>query len=102
VKFRLTLAALLLATSAFAEDAPAIPPTPEKTAPAATAAPQRYYLEIDQSDLAALSQALNELPKRIADPLLLKFNGQLQAQEQLKAAADKSLVDATEKAKKRK
>lgn len=105
MKLKLILAALLVATSAVAEDAPAPTPspTPEQAAPApAQAPPQRFYLEVDQSDLAAISQALNELPKRVADPLILKLNGQLQAQGQLKAAADKSLTDATEKAKKRK
>lgn len=102
MKLRLALALVLAATCAFAEDAPSAPPQSEKTVPAAPAAPQKYYLEVDPSDLAAISQALNELPKRIADPIILKLNGQLQAQEQLKAAADKSLSDPVEKAKKRK
>ena len=102
MKLRLAAIALLLATSAFAEDAAAPTPSPEKAAPAAPAAPAKYYLELEQADLNAISQALMELPKRVADPLILKLNGQLQAQEQLKAAADKSLTDAVEKARKRK
>jgi len=90
------------ATGAFAEDvAPAPTPTPV-TVPAAPAAPAKYYLEVDGTDIAAISQALQELPKKVADPLILKLNGQLQAQEQLRAAADKVIGDAYEKAKKRK
>lgn len=103
MKLKLILIALLVATSAFAEDAPSVTPASDKAAPApAQAAPQRFYLEIDQSDLNAISQALNELPKRVADPLILKLSGQLQAQEQLKAAVDKALGDTPEKARKRK
>ena len=102
MKLKMVLAALLVTTSAFAEDAaPTTAPSPPP-APAATPAPEKYYLELDQADLNAVSQALNELPKRVADPLILKLNGQLQAQEQIKAAADKSLDDAVAKAKKRK
>ncbi len=89
MKLRLALAFALLATSALAEDAPAIPTPVERPAPAATPAPAKYYLEIDQSDLAPLSQALNELPKRIADPLILKLNAQIQSQQEpIKAAAE--------------
>jgi hypothetical protein len=108
VKLRLFVSVLLVAVAAwnvadaFAEDAPSQTPAAEKPAPAPPAAPAKYYLEVDQSDLNAIAQGINELPKRIADPLLLRLNGQLQAQEQLKAAADKSLADGVEKAKKRK
>jgi hypothetical protein len=105
-KTRFALEVLFLAALptalAFAEDAPSQTPAPAVTAPAAPAAPAKFYLEVDQSDLNAIAQGINELPKRVADPLLLKLNGQLQAQEQLKAAADKSLTDPVEKAKKRK
>lgn len=96
MKFLLTIAAILAATSAFAEDAPSIPVPQERPAPAAPAPPAKLYLEVDQADLAAISQALNELPKRIADPLILKLNAQLSAQEPIKAAAD-----SAEKARKR-
>ena len=108
MKLRLIVSALiillaaLVAADAFAEDAPSPTPSPAVTAPAPPAAPAKYYLEVDQSDLNAIAQGINELPKRVADPLLLKLNGQLQAQDQLKAAADKSLTDPVEKAKKRK
>jgi len=108
VKLRLIVSSLIIIVAvwgvvdAFAEDAPSPTPSPAVTAPAAPAAPAKYYLEVDQSDLNAIAQGINELPKRVADPLLLKLNGQLQAQDQLKAAADKSLTDPVEKAKKRK
>lgn len=96
MKLRLALAFVLLATSALAEDAPAISAPIERPAPAATPAPAKYYLEIDQTDLGALSQALNELPKRIADPLILKLDAQIRSQQEpIKAAAE------TEKAHRR-
>lgn len=101
MKLKLVLAALLIATGAVAQDAPAPAPTSTPT-PAPSPAPTKFYLEVDQSDLNAIAQGINELPKRVADPLLLKLNGQLQAQEQLKAAVDKALSDPVEKAKKRK
>jgi hypothetical protein len=98
--------AALVPAGAFAEDAAPIPTPAERPASApsaaAPAAPQKFYLELEQADLATLSQALNELPYRIAAPLLLKLQGQLQAQQQLKEAADKSISDPVEKAKKRK
>lgn len=98
MKLKLILAAMIVATSALAEDAPSVTPAPEKAAPTpAQAAPQRFYLEVEQADLNAISQALMELPKRVADPLILKLQGQLQAQEPIKDAADKA-----EKARKRK
>lgn len=92
MKFKLALAALLLSTSAFAQDTAPIPLPPEKIAPEPAATPQKYYLELEQPDIAALSQALNELPKRIADPLILKLNRQLQEpqQGQIKESAEKA------------
>jgi len=80
MKFRLALAALLVTTGAFAQGAAPTPtPTPEASA-APSAAPVTYHLDVDGADLAAISQALNELPKRIADPLIAKLNAQLKAQ----------------------
>lgn len=92
---------MVLVSTVRAEEATPTPtPTPitetaSPSAPAISPAPQRFYLEVDQSDLQALSQALNELPKRVADPIILKLNAQLQpaAQSQIvenKAAAEKS------------
>ena len=102
MKFNLVLVALLLSTCAFAEDAPSAPPQPEKTAPAATAAPQRYYLEVDAADLDVLSKAIAELPFKVANPMLLKLQGQLKVQDQLREAADKAITEPVDKAKKRK
>lgn len=81
------------------EATPSPIPTPTET-PLSTASPapvmqvpQRFWLEVDAADLGAISQALNELPKRVADPLILKLNSQLQAQQQItsnKAEAEKA------------
>ena len=90
MKLRIALFAVFVATSAFAQDASPTPAPAEAAAPAVPAAPPKVYLELDQNDLAAVSQALNELPKRIADPLILKLNGQLQAQMQIKEAKEKA------------
>jgi hypothetical protein len=51
---------------------------------------QKVYLELDPADLNALSIALNELPKRVADPLILKLNEQLKNQMQVREAAEKA------------
>lgn len=95
MRLRIALLALLVAAPAFAEDAaPAATPT-ETPAPAVTPAapaqPQKFYLELDPSDLAAISSALNELPKKIADPLILRLNGQLQNQAMISGPAAKAL-----------
>lgn len=92
----LALIAMLLSTAAYAEDGkPAdvlAPPQATEAAPAPQAvpapsqpAPKLFYIEVDQGDLNALSTAINELPKRIADPLILKINGQLQVQSKISA-----------------
>jgi len=91
-----------LATGAFAEDAAPAPTPAPVTTPAAPAAPVKYYLEVDAADLDALSKAIADLPFKVANPLLLKLNGQLKIQDQLREAADKALADPVEKAKKRK
>ena len=103
------LAVLLLAVAmwaivwihaARAEDAPAPPPAetgiPTSTPPAPAA---KFYLELDPTDLQSLSQAINELPKRVADPLILKINTQLQNQA-LIAAPAKEAADKAKKGKK--
>jgi len=95
VKLKLAIAALFVTTSALAQT-----PAPEK-APLLTT-PQKFNIELDAADLSALSQALIELPKRVADPLIAKINAQLQAQEPKPAEAPKSDKSATpqkEKAK---
>lgn len=50
--------------------------------------PQKFTFEVDQNELNAIAQGLNELPKRVADPLLQKLTIQLQAQA--KANADRT------------
>jgi len=88
------LPGLYTVTGAFAQGDDPIQVLPEKTAAAAAAVqqttPQKVYLELDPADLNALSIALNELPKRVADPLILKLNDQLKNQMQVKEAAEKA------------
>jgi hypothetical protein len=93
--------AALVAFDALAEDTPPANAT-DKNISAVPPAPQKFYLEVDQADLETLSKALSEMPFKLANPLLLKLNGQLQVQQQLKEAADKAISDPVEKAKKRK
>jgi hypothetical protein len=75
---------VLWAKGAFAQDADT-PPPPVATSSSAVSldAPKKFWLEVDQNDLNAISQALMELPKKIADPLVLKLNAQLQAQAKI-------------------
>lgn len=49
--------------------------------------PSTFHLEVDQADLAAISNALMELPKKVADPIINKLNAQLQKQMQAAQAA---------------
>jgi hypothetical protein len=93
------LPGLYTVTGAFAQDDNPIQIPPDRYeskgaagAPAPGPAPQpappgKVYLELDQADLVAVSQALNELPKRVADPLIVKLNAQLQNQPAVVSAA---------------
>lgn len=91
----LAIIAALLASVSFAYAQDDIKPAEKPAdAPVATPAPipnppAKFYLELDQADLNALSMAINELPKRIADPLVLKLNSQITNQAvQAKVAAE--------------
>lgn len=64
-------AALLFAAPAFAQD-------------------MEYNLRVTPTELNALGAAINELPKKIADPLLAKLTAQVQEQN----AAAKKAEDA--------
>lgn len=81
MKFVIAAAAILVTTGAFAQEKAPDPIPAEKTAPVASPAPVRYHLDLDQADLNAISAAINELPKRIADPLIARLNEQLQDQQ---------------------
>ena len=82
-------AALLALTGATYAQEASPQPTPEPQALQASPAPEkRFYLELTQEDLNAVSAALIELPKRVADPLILKFNGQLQKQDEIRKRAE--------------
>ena len=94
--------------TAMAQDEPkdqtrAPPDSQPAPSPTPTAPPVRFYLELEQQDLNAISTALMELPKKIADPLILKLNGQLQKQDDIRTSARRSEEEAREpKGKKRK
>ena len=66
---------------------PAPSPAPQASQPAPLPVPTTFQLEVDQADLAAISNALMELPKKVADPIITKLNGQLQAQMAARAKA---------------
>jgi hypothetical protein len=55
-------------------------PSPEPQASPTSTGPVTFQLEVDQNDIAALSAALMELPKKVADPLISKLNAQIQKQ----------------------
>lgn len=88
-------------TGAFAEDQPPAPAKTEEAQPAPLVA-KLFYLEVDQNDIAAISTALNELPKRVADPLILKLNAQLNAQQPVIETKAKAAVDDIAKKRVRK
>lgn len=89
------------ALAAFGQDASPTPTPTETAAPAPAAAPPKlYYLEVDPNDLQAISQALMELPKKIADPLVLKLNAQLKVQDDIAAKAKPNSAGALVDAKK--
>lgn len=68
-------------------------PAPLASQPAPSPLPTTFHLEVDQADLAAISNALMELPKKVADPIINKLNSQLQAQMAARAAAAKPAED---------
>jgi hypothetical protein len=54
--------------------------TPTPAPQASQTVPLTFHLEVDQADLAAISNALMELPKKVADPIINKLNAQLAKQ----------------------
>lgn len=83
----LSLIALLAIHPAAAQEAtPSPSPSP---APVSVHVPATFQLEVDQADLAAISNALMELPKKVADPIINKLNAQLAKQVQAAQAAAK-------------
>jgi hypothetical protein len=49
-------------------------------APAAAPAAQVFTFHVDGAEIGWIGQALNELPKKIADPIINKLNAQLAPQ----------------------
>lgn len=86
-KLMIAVAVMLLAATAFAQDAAAPPPA-------------KVTLEFDAQQLQWLGQAINELPKRIADPLLVDVQRQLGERQKAITAAEKVKADAAAKAEK--
>ncbi len=118
MKHYLTIAVLLLSTSAMAQDIPPQPPTasPDASSPVVAPIPtpqpkpaigpqqpveHLFYFEVTQTEVQQIGQALNELPKRIADGLILKLNAELQLQakiaEQYAKVTTPPVKDADEK-----
>lgn len=56
-----------------------------------TLKPGMFYLEVEASDLKAIGDALMELPKKIADPVVMKLNAQLQEQAKIAQAREEAL-----------
>lgn len=86
------IAALLLPTFSYAEEAapadkPAdtAPPATQPAPAAPTTQPTEWYLRVDQAGINALSQCIQELPKKIADPFLFNLDAQLRSQDKIKA-----------------
>lgn len=61
--------------------------------PAFAQSPVIYHLDVDANDLNALGAAINELPKKIADPLIAKLQAQIAAQNQAMADTAKKTAD---------
>ncbi len=74
----IALLALLMSTTAYAEDAPPPPaPVPTETKVAPAPPPSKFILEMDQSDLATLNLCIGELQYKIANPFVLKLQRNL-------------------------
>ena len=94
-RFTLLSAAFLLAAPAFAQEATPQPPA-QPVEP-----PSKFYLELDKTDLDLIGTAINELPKKIADPLINRLNAQLSAQTQPNIAANRDMALQPQKGKKK-
>src|SRR5262245_321720 len=79
--------AAIFASSLIGAAAIAQTPQPSPALPVSTAFPKTFTLEVDAADLQLLGAAINELPKRVADPLAAKLNAQIQRQMDAAAPA---------------
>ncbi len=69
----IALASLYSASAALAQATPPAPLT-------------EYTLHVNSADITAIGMAINELPKRVADPLIAKLQSQIDAQNARAAA----------------
>ena len=88
----LALAALLFATSAFAEDAPATDKPAEAPAPAVqpippAMPPTEWFIRLDQGMINSIAACAQEMKKRDADPFLFAIDAQIKTQPAIIAAA---------------
>ena len=63
---------------------PVPPAPPAAAAPAPVQAPLAYTLSVTPEDLQNIGAVLQDLPKRIADPLITKLNAQINEQQKPK------------------
>lgn len=82
----IVIAALLLSTSAHAEDAPSVtapPPTVASTASQPVVVLPSVWMmgDLDKRDLSDINSAMNKCPKEVADPLIALFNSKIKVQK---------------------
>lgn len=90
------LATIVIGAAAAQDASPTPSPTPAPQASPAfpapsPSAPLKFYLEVSPEDLQSISTALNELPKKIADPLIVRLNAQLQRQAEIAKGREEAL-----------
>jgi hypothetical protein len=66
-------------------------------APAAAPAAQVFTFHVDGAEIGWIGQALNELPKKIADPIINKLNSQLAPQIAKTAPPSGPVISPAEK-----
>lgn len=94
---KLAIIAMLIATSAFAEDAPqagkpaeapaAVAPSPPAQAPLP---PTEWFIRLDQGMINSIASCAQEMKKREADPFLFAIDAQLKGQPSIIAAIKSS------------
>jgi hypothetical protein len=89
---KLAIIAILLATPAFAEDAPVEKPaeTPAAVVPSppipVPLPPTEWFIRLDQGMINSIASCAQEMKKRDADPFLFAIDAQLKGQPSIIAA----------------